>query len=86
MACCRIEEKDKPNGETIIGGGPPALEQYASGVAYVLHREGGRNDDLKYIATVLDQYPWSEEGWWASLGVGQAAVPASVWLLHLQVR
>ena len=61
-----IKEKDKPGGEKIIGGGPPALGAYASGVAYILHKEGGRNDDLKYIATVLDRYPWNEEGWWAS--------------------
>lgn len=58
-----IKEKEKPGGKTIIGGGPPALGAYASGVAYILHKEGGRNDDLKYIATVLDRYPWNEEGW-----------------------
>ena len=61
-----IKEKDKPGGTTIIGGGPPALGAYASGVAYILHKEGGRNDDLKYIATVLDRYPWNEGGWWAA--------------------
>jgi len=54
-----IKEKDKPGGKTIIGGGPPALGAYTSGVAYILHKEGGRNDDLKYIATVLDRYPRS---------------------------
>lgn len=73
-----IKEKDKPNGKTIIGGGPPALGAYASGVAYVLHKEGGRNDDLKYIATVLNQYPWSEEGWWAStidVETGESKLP-----------
>jgi hypothetical protein len=61
-----IKEKDKPGGKTIIGGGPPALGAYASGIAYILHKEGGRNDDLRYIATVLDRYPWNEEGWWAA--------------------
>ena len=37
-----IKEKDKPGGEKIVGGGPPALGAYASGVAYILHKEGGR--------------------------------------------
>ena len=73
-----IKEKDKPGGKTIIGGGPPALGAYASGVAYILHKEGGRSDDLKYIATVLDRYPWNEEGWWAStidVATGESKVP-----------
>lgn len=61
-----IKEKDKPGGEKIVGGGPPALGAYTSSVAYILHQEGGRNDDLKYLATVLDRYPWNEKGWWAS--------------------
>ncbi len=61
-----IKEKDKPGGERIAGGGPPALGAYAAGAAYVLHREGARNNDLRYIATVLDRYPWNPEGWWAS--------------------
>jgi len=73
-----IKENDKPGGKTIIGGGPPALGAYTSGVAYILHKEGGRNDDLKYIATVLDRYPWSEEGWWAStidVDTGESKLP-----------
>ena len=73
-----IKEKDKPDGKTIIGGGPPALGAYTSSIAYILHREGGRNDDLKYIATVLDRYPWNEEGWWAStvdVKTGEPKVP-----------
>lgn len=61
-----IKEKEKPDGEKISGGGPPALGAYASGVAYILHKEGCRGDDLKYIAAVLDRFPWNEEGWWAS--------------------
>ena len=61
-----IKEKEKGGGKTIIGGGPPALGNYASGLAYILHKEGGRSDDLKHIATVLDRFPWSESGWWAS--------------------
>ena len=73
-----IKEKDKPGGEKIIGGGPPALGAYASGVAYILHKEGGRHDDLEYIATVLDRYPWNEEGWWAStidVETGESKLP-----------
>jgi hypothetical protein len=61
-----IKEKEKAGGATIVGGGPPALGAYASALAYILHQEGSRSDDLEYIATVLDRYPWSEEGWWAS--------------------
>ena len=73
-----IKEKDKPGGETIIGGGPPALGAYTTGLAYILHKEGGRNDDLRYIATVLDRYPWNEEGWWAStidVATGESKLP-----------
>ena len=73
-----IKEKDKPGGKTIIGGGPPALGAYTAGVAYILHKEGGRAEDLKYIAGVLDQYPWSEEGWWAStidVDTGESKLP-----------
>ena len=73
-----IKEKDKPGGEKIIGGGPPALGAYASGLAYILHKEGGRNDDILYIATVLDRYPWNEEGWWAStidVTTGESKLP-----------
>jgi hypothetical protein len=75
-----IKEKDKPGGEKIIGGGPPALGAYTAGVAYILHQEGGRIEDLKYIATVLDHYPWNEEGWWAStidVATGDPKVPLS---------
>jgi len=61
-----IKEKDKPDGEIILGGGPPALGAYTAGIAHILHREGGRNNDLRYIATVLDRYPWNPNGWWAS--------------------
>ena len=73
-----IKEKDKPGGEKIIGGGPPALGAYTAGVAYILQKEGGRSEDLKYIATVLDRYPWNEEGWWAStidVATGESKVP-----------
>jgi hypothetical protein len=73
-----IKEKDKPGGEKIIGGGPPALGAYTASVAYILHKEGGRIEDLRYIATVLDRYPWNEEGWWAStidVATGESKVP-----------
>jgi hypothetical protein len=73
-----IKEKDKPGGTVIIGGGPPALGAYASSVAYIFHQEGGRTDDLIYIANVLDRYPWNENGWWAStidVKTGESKVP-----------
>lgn len=75
-----IKEKEKPGGEMILGGGPPALGAYASAVAYVLHREGSRNDDLLYVAKVLDEFPWNEEGWWAStidVETGESKLPMS---------
>lgn len=75
-----IKEKDKPGGETIVGGGPPALGAYTVGVAYILHQEGGRNDDLRYLATVLDRYPWNESGWWAAtidVQTGESKLPLS---------
>ena len=61
-----IKEKEKEKGETIAGGGPPAFGWYTAYTAYICHKEGGRNEDLKYIASVLDNYPWNENGWWAA--------------------
>ena len=61
-----IKEKEKPGGKTILGGGAPALGNYAGGVAYILHKEGGRTNDLCYVANVIDRYPWNEGGWWAA--------------------
>lgn len=61
-----IKEKDKGFGEAIEGGGPPAFGWYVSAAAYILHREGGRNEDLRYLASVTDKFPWSEKGWWAN--------------------
>ena len=75
-----IKEKEKPDGKTIMGGGPPALGFYTAAVAYILHREGGRSDDLKYLAKVLDEYPWNESGWWAQdidVKTGESKVPLS---------
>lgn len=60
-----IKEKDK-DGETIDGGGPPAFGWYASAAGYILHKNGGRKDDLRYLATVADNFPWNAEGWWAN--------------------
>ncbi|MCX7007577.1 MAG: hypothetical protein NTY53_10085 [Kiritimatiellaeota bacterium] len=61
-----IKEKEKADGKTILGGGAPALGNYAAGVAYILFKEGGRTNDLNYVATVIDRYPWNEAGWWAA--------------------
>lgn len=61
-----IKDKEKDADETIAGGGPPAFGWYTAYAAYIFHKEGGRDSDLRYIATVLDQYPWNENGWWAS--------------------
>lgn len=61
-----IKEKDKGFGEAIEGGGPPAFGWYVSAAAYILHREGGRNEDLRYLAAVTDKFPWNEKGWWAN--------------------
>jgi hypothetical protein len=75
-----IKEKEKPDGESFMGGGPPAFGFYTANVAYLLDEEGGRNDDLKYIATVLDQYPWNEGGWWSAdidVKTGESKVPMS---------
>ena len=75
-----IKEKEKGDGETIMGGGPPAMGFYVANVAYILHREGGRADDLKYLAGVIDRFPWNERGWWAStidVKTGESKVPMS---------
>ncbi len=73
-----IKEKDKPGGATIVGGGPPALGAYTSSVAYILHKEGGRHDDLRYLATVLDRFAWNDDGWWAAtidVKTGESKLP-----------
>jgi len=73
-----IKEKDKGSGETIDGGGPPAFGWYVSAAAYILHREGGRQDDLRYLASVVDRFPWNENGWWANtvdIATGQPKEP-----------
>jgi hypothetical protein len=60
-----IKEKTKEGGRNFIGGGPPALGFYTGNVAYILHKEGGRAEDLKYLGQVLDDFPWNEKGWWS---------------------
>jgi len=75
-----IKEKEKGDKEKFMGGGPPAFGFYTANVAYILHREGGRGDDLAYLATVLDRYPWNEEGWWSQdidVETGEPKVPMS---------
>ena len=54
-----IKEKENEAGETIQGGGPPALGWYAAKIAYIYHKEGGRDDELEYIAGVVDGFPWT---------------------------
>jgi hypothetical protein len=61
-----IKEKTSPSGEVFRGGGPPSFGWYTGYVGYIYHKEGGHDDDLKYIATVVDDFPWNEEGWWSA--------------------
>ncbi|HSI65398.1 MAG TPA: hypothetical protein VLE43_19890, partial [Candidatus Saccharimonadia bacterium] len=63
-----------------IGGGPPALGFYTANTAYILQKEGGRTDDLKYLGKVLDEFPWNENGWWSQdidIKTGEPKVPMS---------
>jgi hypothetical protein len=61
-----IKEKENPDGDKVAGGGPPAFGWYTTTLAHIYQKEGGRTNDLKYIATVLDQFPWNEKGWWSA--------------------
>jgi hypothetical protein len=75
-----IKEKEKAGGEKFIGGGPPAFGFYTANLAYILHREGGRTNDLVYLGKVVDAYAWSESGWWAQdidVETGEPKVPLS---------
>jgi hypothetical protein len=59
--------KEKGTGaEAIAGGGPPAFGWYTASAAYIFHKEGGRDEDIRYIATTIDKFPWNESGWWAN--------------------
>jgi len=75
-----IKEKEKGDGEKFIGGGPPAFGFYTANLAYILHKEGGRTNDLMYLGKVVDAYAWSESGWWAQdvdVETGEPKVPLS---------
>jgi hypothetical protein len=61
-----IKEKERAGGEKFAGGGPPAFGWYCAALGYIYSKEGGRNDDLKYIATILDKFPWNDQGWWSA--------------------
>ncbi|MCL4401522.1 MAG: hypothetical protein M1436_02490, partial [Acidobacteria bacterium] len=61
-----IKDKEKASGEKVSGGGPPSFAWYIASAGYIYHKEGGHDADLKYIATVLDWFPWNEEGWWSA--------------------
>ena len=70
-----IKEKEKGDGESIDGGGPPAFGWYVSAAAYILRQEAGREDDLRYLATVADKFPWNENGWGANTVDNATGVP-----------
>jgi hypothetical protein len=75
-----VKEKEKGGSEEIDGGGPPALGWYASALAYIYHREGGKDAELIYVAGVLDRFPWNEKGWWAAtidIRSGEPKLPLS---------
>ena len=61
-----IKENEKASGETISSGGPPPFAWYASQVAYILHQEGQREEDLRYVAEVVDEFAWNADGWWSN--------------------
>lgn len=61
-----IKEKDKGEGKVIPGGGPPAFGWYVATTAWIYGREGGHEAELRYIAKVLDEFPWNEQGWWSA--------------------
>ena len=61
-----IKENETEDGRAFPSGGPPAFGWYTAALARIYHKAGGRDDDIRYIATVIDSYPWNEEGWWAS--------------------
>jgi hypothetical protein len=70
--------KQKATGETISGGGPPVFGWAVAAAAYIYHKEGTRPDNLKYLATIVDNYPWNEKGWWAAtidVNTGQPKEP-----------
>jgi hypothetical protein len=73
-----IKEKDTPDGETIIGGGPPAFGEYIATLAYIYHGEEKREEELKYLGKVVDEFAWNANGWWAAdvdVTTGQSKAP-----------
>lgn len=60
-----IKEKTDPGGKDVAGGGPPAFGWYTAALAYIYQREG-KTGELKYVAGVIDWFPWNEEGWWSA--------------------
>lgn len=56
-----IKEEDE-----VEGGGPPSFAFITASIGYIYFREKGRTEDLKYIATILDNYPWNADGWWSA--------------------
>jgi hypothetical protein len=73
-----IKEKETPEGKEILGGGPPAMGEYIAALAYIYHRQDGREEELKYLGTVMDQFAWNENGWWAAdvdVHTGQSKAP-----------
>jgi hypothetical protein len=61
-----IKDKENAEGKSFAGGGPPAMGWYTAVAAEILHRHGGRDADLRYIAGVLDWFPWNDQGWWSA--------------------
>jgi hypothetical protein len=73
-----IKEKETPDGTEIMGGGPPAFGEYVATLAYIYNGEDKREEDLKYLGQVVDQFAWNENGWWAAdvdVTTGQSKAP-----------
>lgn len=63
--------------KNVMYGGPPPLGWYGAYTAIILGG-AGRMDDVRFIAGVLDRYPWYEGGWWstsADVRTGQPLEP-----------
>ncbi len=63
----------------IMYGAPPPLGWYGAYTAAILGSQG-RAGDVRFIAEVLDRYPWYEGGWWASsadVRTGESLEPLS---------
>ncbi|MSV30279.1 MAG: hypothetical protein EXQ52_16290 [Bryobacterales bacterium] len=51
--------------DKIMYGGPPPLAWYGAYVPIILS-SSGRMEDVRFIAGVLDRFPWHDGGWWSS--------------------